>query len=168
MIPYDTDDDAIRIANDSEYGLHGGVFTTSPERALDVARRVRTGTFTVNGYMVNFDAPFGGVRSSGLGREFAVEGLLSYTEQKTVNFPHGVAAPPAHRLTRLSLLSLRLFLRTYRTASIIEVPSVFLTALRRTARRMTDTQGRRRRCRDRRGFCANPPQFQQGEAWRAS
>ena len=59
-----------------------------------MARRVKTGTFTVNGYMVNFDAPFGGVRSSGLGREFAVEGLLGYTEQKTVNFPHGAATPP--------------------------------------------------------------------------
>ena len=63
VIPYDDEDDAVRIANDSEYGLHGGVFTTSPDRALDVARRVRTGTFTVNGYMVNFDAPFGGVKS---------------------------------------------------------------------------------------------------------
>ena len=94
VIPYETEDDAVRIANDSEYGLHGGVFTTSPVRALAVARRVRTGTFTVNGYMVNFDAPFGGVRSSGLGREFAVEGLLGYAEQKTVNFPHGAAAPP--------------------------------------------------------------------------
>ena len=57
-----TEDDAVRIANDSEYGLHGGVFTTR-RPALDVARRVRTGTFTVNGYMVNFDAPFGGMRA---------------------------------------------------------------------------------------------------------
>jgi betaine-aldehyde dehydrogenase len=87
VIPYERDEDAVRIANDSEYGLHGGVFTSSPDRALDIAHRVRTGTFTVNGYLVNFDAPFGGIKSSGIGREFALEGLLSYTEQKTVNFP---------------------------------------------------------------------------------
>jgi betaine-aldehyde dehydrogenase len=91
VTPYDGEDEAVRIANDSAYGLHGGVFTTSPDRALAVARRIRTGTFTVNGYMVNFDAPFGGVKSSGLGREFGPEGLLAYMEQKTVNFPR----PPA-------------------------------------------------------------------------
>ena len=75
------------IANDSHYGLHGGVFTGDPERRR-IARRIRTGTFTVNGYMVNFDAPFGGFKSSGLGRESAVEGMLGCTELKEPWFPN--------------------------------------------------------------------------------
>ena len=88
VIGYENEEDAIRIANDSDYGLHGAVFTTDPQRALAIARRIRTGTFTINGYLVNFDAPFGGVKSSGVGREYSVEGLLSCTELKTVNLPH--------------------------------------------------------------------------------
>jgi acyl-CoA reductase-like NAD-dependent aldehyde dehydrogenase len=95
VIPYDSEDEAVAIANDSDYGLHGGVFTGDPAHGLEIARRVRTGTFTVNGYLVNFDAPFGGVKCSGLGREFSTEGLLSFTEPKTVNFPNGVEVPGA-------------------------------------------------------------------------
>jgi aldehyde dehydrogenase (NAD+) len=88
VLPYDTEEDAVRVANDSDYGLHGAVFTASAERGVAVARKIRTGTFTVNGYLVNFDAPFGGVKCSGVGREFSLEGILSCTELKTVNFPH--------------------------------------------------------------------------------
>lgn len=87
IIPYDSEDEAVALANDTAYGLHGGVFTADHEHGLAIARRVRTGTFTVNGYLVNFDAPFGGVKSSGIGREFGVEGVLGYTEQKTINVP---------------------------------------------------------------------------------
>jgi len=90
VIPYESEEEAIRLANDTDYGLHGAVFTADPERALDVARRVRSGTFTINGYLVNFDAPFGGVKCSGVGREYSLEGLLSCTELKTVNFPRAV------------------------------------------------------------------------------
>jgi betaine-aldehyde dehydrogenase len=95
VIAYETEDEAVQIANDSDYGLHGAVFTADPERALDVARRIRTGTFTINGYLVNFDAPFGGVKCSGIGREYSLEGILSCTEQKTVNFPKAPAPAPA-------------------------------------------------------------------------
>ena len=90
VIPYDSVDEAISIANQSEYGLHGGVFSSDVEQATAVARRIRTGTVSVNGYLVNFDAPFGGVKCSGIGREFSVEGLLSFSEQKTVNYPLGL------------------------------------------------------------------------------
>jgi len=69
VIAYDDEEDAIRIANDSDYGLSGGVWAGSEERALNVARRIRTGTINVNGG--NFssgDAPFGGYKQSGIGR----------------------------------------------------------------------------------------------------
>lgn len=84
VIAYDNDDDAIRIANDSPYGLGGGVWSTDPGRALAVARRVRTGTFTVNGSSPGWDAPFGGYKSSGLGREFGTAGLSHYVELKSI------------------------------------------------------------------------------------
>jgi acyl-CoA reductase-like NAD-dependent aldehyde dehydrogenase len=84
VIPYDDDDDAVRIANDSEYGLSGGVWSASTERALAVARRLRTGTVTVNGSPMSFDGPFGGYKASGIGREYGAAGLAGYLEYKTV------------------------------------------------------------------------------------
>jgi acyl-CoA reductase-like NAD-dependent aldehyde dehydrogenase/uncharacterized OB-fold protein len=87
VIPHDGVDDAIRIANDSAYGLHGAVFTTDEEAALRVARRVRTGTFSVNSFVYNIEAPFGGVKESGVGRDTGREGLEAYFELKTVNIP---------------------------------------------------------------------------------
>ncbi|WP_031010175.1 aldehyde dehydrogenase [Streptomyces sp. NRRL F-5727] len=84
VIPYDDEDDAVRIANDSEYGLSGGVWSADEEHALAVARRVRTGTITVNGAPVGFDGPFGGFKASGVGREFGAVGLGTYTEYKTI------------------------------------------------------------------------------------
>ncbi|WP_040700210.1 aldehyde dehydrogenase [Nocardia vinacea] len=85
VLAYDTVDQAIAIANDSDYGLHGGVFTEDPERAAYVARRVKAGTFSINSYTYNTEAPFGGVKGSGIGRDTGPEALLSYYELKTVN-----------------------------------------------------------------------------------
>ncbi|MFF1836054.1 aldehyde dehydrogenase [Streptomyces sp. NPDC058231] len=84
VIAYDDEDDAVRIANDSDYGLSGGVWTSSAERALDVARRLRTGTVTLNGSPMSFDGPFGGYKASGTGREYGVVGLTGYVEHKTI------------------------------------------------------------------------------------
>jgi aldehyde dehydrogenase (NAD+) len=85
VISYQDDEDAIRIANDSVYGLSGSVWSADEARALAVARRIRAGTINVNGG--NFyaaDAPFGGYKQSGLGREMGVEGFEEYLETKTI------------------------------------------------------------------------------------
>ena len=87
VIPFDDVDDAVRIANDSEYGLAGTVWTGDVEAGLDVARRVRTGTYGVNTYTMDFAAPFGGYKNSGVGREFGPEGLAHYTEVKSIYTP---------------------------------------------------------------------------------
>jgi betaine-aldehyde dehydrogenase len=87
VIPFEDERDAIRLANDSEYGLAGSVWTGDEERGLDVARRVRTGTFGVNRYTLNFIAPLGGYKASGIGREYGREGLEEYLELKTVHPP---------------------------------------------------------------------------------
>jgi aldehyde dehydrogenase (NAD+) len=88
IIPYEDDDDAVRIANDSIYGLSGGVMSASEERALAIARRIRTGTVTVNGGLwFGPDAPFGGYKQSGVGREMGVEGFSEYLETKTIGLP---------------------------------------------------------------------------------
>lgn len=85
LIPFDDDDDAIRIANDSAYGLGGGVWSGDDNRAMAIARRMRTGTVTVNGAALpQPNAPFGGFKQSGLGRELGVEGLQAYLETKTI------------------------------------------------------------------------------------
>ncbi len=84
IIPYDSEDDAIRIANDTPYGLGGGVWSSDPERAKRVARRLRTGQVDVNGANFNLFAPFGGYKQSGVGREFGRWGLEEYLEVKAV------------------------------------------------------------------------------------
>lgn len=84
LIAYDDETDAIAIANDSDYGLAGSVWTSDPARGIDVGRRVRTGTFGVNQYLMDFNAPFGGFKSSGLGREMGPEGLHAYLELKSI------------------------------------------------------------------------------------
>ena len=87
VIPFDDDDDAVRIANDSKYGLSGSVWSRDPDRAMNIARQVRTGSLTLNGYRIEFGAPFGGYKESGIGREFGPEGLDSFLEHKTINLP---------------------------------------------------------------------------------
>ena len=89
IIPYDTEDDAIRIANESVYGLGGSVWTTDNKRALDIAAKIRTGTFAVNMYAFDPGAPFGGYKNSGIGRECGPEGIEQYCEQKSVLLPFG-------------------------------------------------------------------------------
>jgi aldehyde dehydrogenase (NAD+) len=88
VIPFDDVDDAIRLANDSEFGLAGSVWTSDMDAGMDVARRVRTGTYGINQYMMDFVAPFGGFKASGVGREFGKEGLEHYLEYKSI-LPQG-------------------------------------------------------------------------------
>jgi aldehyde dehydrogenase (NAD+) len=87
VIPYDDEEQAIRIANDSDYGLAGTVWTADAERGMQVARRVRTGTYGVNLYMIEACAPFGGYKASGIGRELGPEGLMGYLEYKSIARP---------------------------------------------------------------------------------
>jgi acyl-CoA reductase-like NAD-dependent aldehyde dehydrogenase len=84
VIPYEDEADAIRIANDSQYGLSGAVFTADREHGVEVARAVRTGVFSVNGAPRHWDAPFGGFKNSGFGREYGRHGLDEYTELKAI------------------------------------------------------------------------------------
>ena len=84
VIPYKDDADAVRMANDSIYGLGGSVFSADPERAMAVARRVHTGTIGINGYPVAIGSPFGGVKASGIGREFGPEAMQGYQQLKSI------------------------------------------------------------------------------------
>jgi aldehyde dehydrogenase (NAD+) len=93
VIPYDTVTDAIAIANDSDYGLAGSVWSTDSDRATEVARQIRTGIVSVNGFTLDFNCPFGGFKSSGLGRELGPEGLAAYLEPKTINAAAGASLP---------------------------------------------------------------------------
>jgi aldehyde dehydrogenase (NAD+) len=88
VIPYDTEEDAIRIANHSKYGLSGAVQSGSLERAMRFAKRVRTGTMSVNGGgWFGPDSPFGGYKESGIGREHGVAGFEEYLQIKTIGYP---------------------------------------------------------------------------------
>jgi aldehyde dehydrogenase (NAD+) len=91
VIPYDTVDEAVAIANDSTYGLSGSVWSADPARALDIARRLRTGSATINGWRWDFNCPFGGFKESGLGREGGPEGLEAYCEYQTISLPAPLA-----------------------------------------------------------------------------
>lgn len=84
ILPYEDEEDAIRIANDSDYGLAGGVFSADAERAKKVARRLRTGQVDINGGRFNPVAPFGGYKQSGHGREFGKFGLEEFFEIKAM------------------------------------------------------------------------------------
>jgi betaine-aldehyde dehydrogenase len=93
VLAYDTPEDAIRIANDSDFGLSGSVFTADVQAGIDVARKVRTGTYTVNAFALEFAAPFGGFKQSGVGRELGPEGLAAYLESKSISLPAGTVVP---------------------------------------------------------------------------
>jgi aldehyde dehydrogenase (NAD+) len=84
ILPYDDEDDAVRIANDTVYGLAGGVWSGDPERARAVARRLRTGQVEINGGAFNPQAPFGGFKQSGYGRELGTHGLEEFFELKSL------------------------------------------------------------------------------------
>lgn len=86
-IPYDDDDHAVQIANDSVYGLSGGVFSASLERGMAIASRIRTGSISVNGGIwYGADAPYGGYKTSGIGRQNGIEGFNQYLETKLVGW----------------------------------------------------------------------------------
>ncbi len=86
VIPYKTEDEAITIANDSIYGLAGGVQSSNIERAQSVANRMRTGTVWVNDYhLIDPQRPFGGYKQSGIGRELGTEGYRAYQQVKHVH-----------------------------------------------------------------------------------
>lgn len=86
VIPFDTEDEAVRIANDSDYGLAGCVYTGKVNRALRVARAMRSGSIGINGYASTPNAPMGGIHRSGIGREGGWASIEAFTELKTVNF----------------------------------------------------------------------------------
>jgi len=88
FIPYADEEEAIAIANDSDFGLHGTVWTNDVDKGVEVGRRIRTGTFGVNAMSLDPAAPFGGMKNSGLGREMGPEGLTAYLEPKTITVPN--------------------------------------------------------------------------------
>ncbi|MEU6536770.1 aldehyde dehydrogenase [Streptomyces sp. NPDC047000] len=89
LLPYGDETEAVKIANDSEYGLSGSVWTADVEHGIEVACQVRTGTYSVNTFSLDMLGPFGGYKNSGLGREFGPEGFGEYLEHKMIHLPAG-------------------------------------------------------------------------------
>src|SRR5206468_3381373 len=89
VIPYDDEADAVRIANDSDFGLSAGVFSADVARGVDIAGRIRSGTVGVNNLGFNMAFPFGGYKESGIGRQHGPESLHEYLETKTIGLPPG-------------------------------------------------------------------------------
>jgi aldehyde dehydrogenase (NAD+) len=89
LLPYGDESEALRIANDSEYGLSGSVWTADVAHGIEIARQVRTGTYSVNTFSLDMLGPFGGYKNSGLGREFGPEGYDAYLEHKMIHLPAG-------------------------------------------------------------------------------
>ncbi|RNG32499.1 aldehyde dehydrogenase [Streptomyces botrytidirepellens] len=89
LLPYGDEEEAARIADDSDYGLSGSVWTADVAHGIDFARRIRTGTYSVNTFSLDMLGPFGGYKNSGLGREFGPEGLSAYLEHKMIHLPQG-------------------------------------------------------------------------------
>jgi len=86
LMPYDTEEQAIQIANSTDFGLHGGVFSADVDHATAVARRLRTGRVDINGAANNMLAPFGGFKQSGIGREFGGAGFEEFLETKAIQY----------------------------------------------------------------------------------
>jgi acyl-CoA reductase-like NAD-dependent aldehyde dehydrogenase len=86
VIPHDGEDDAVAIANDSDYGLSGSVWGADPEHAKAVARRINSGNVAVNQHRIDLGGPFAGVKHSGLGREYGLEGIDAYVDVQAI--PH--------------------------------------------------------------------------------
>jgi aldehyde dehydrogenase (NAD+) len=95
LIPYKDEEEAIRIANDSPYGLSGCVFTADTQHGFEVARRVRSGTFSVNTYAADLNSPFGGFKQSGIGREHGPTAIKEYLLAKTISVDPSQELPPA-------------------------------------------------------------------------
>ena len=89
LIPYDDIDDAVRIANDTVYGLESSIWTSDPRTGFEIAQRVRCGTVGVNSHTLDMAAPFGGMKESGIGRECGLEGISDYVEIKSIMPPVG-------------------------------------------------------------------------------
>lgn len=95
VIPYQTEDEAVRIANASVYGLSGSVFTSDIDHGARIARRIDSGAVNINGYRAAPNAPVGGHRASGLGQEGGPEGLLAYRKLTSISLPPPSAAAHA-------------------------------------------------------------------------
>jgi aldehyde dehydrogenase (NAD+) len=93
LIPYADEDDAVRLANDSKFGLSGAVFTSDPVKGFDIARRIRTGTFRVNTMSADFNSSFGGYKESGIGREHGPYAIDEYLLDKTISIEPGEEVP---------------------------------------------------------------------------
>jgi aldehyde dehydrogenase (NAD+) len=93
LIPYDDEEDAVRLANDSRFGLSGSVFTSDPVKGFDIARRIRTGTFRVNTMSADFNSSFGGYKESGIGREHGPYAIDEYLLDKTISIEPGEEVP---------------------------------------------------------------------------
>ncbi|MET9382094.1 aldehyde dehydrogenase family protein [Streptomyces sp. NPDC002928] len=91
VIPYGTEDEAVALANDSDYGLGGSVWSADPDHAYAVARRIETGSIGLNMWTLDPGSPFGGWKASGLGHEFGPEGLAAYQRVESVFVPSGSA-----------------------------------------------------------------------------
>ncbi|KAA8961777.1 aldehyde dehydrogenase [Mycobacterium sp.] len=89
IIAYDTEEDAIKIANDSVYGLAGSVWTTNVPKGIEISEKIRTGTYGINWYAFDPCCPFGGYKNSGIGRENGPEGVEHFTQHKSVLMPMG-------------------------------------------------------------------------------
>lgn len=87
VLPYDTEEEAIRIANDTPYGLSAGIFTSDEERGAELATQIRSGTVGINSLGFNMAFPFGGYKASGIGRQHGPESVLEYLELKTIGLP---------------------------------------------------------------------------------
>ncbi|HPU38702.1 MAG TPA: aldehyde dehydrogenase family protein, partial [Microthrixaceae bacterium] len=87
VVPFDDEDEAIAIANDSDYGLYSYVFSADTARAWHVAQRLRSGNVGINSLQRNHEAPFGGFKQSGVGRDGGSYGLLAYSEMQSIVWP---------------------------------------------------------------------------------